>query len=102
MPPKKAKIETDKSEQSEVILRGEEAKKLLACEYFLGVVERQDGAYRDAILSLKPSDTARFTGLQERRQALHDLRGSIIGDSELGRKALAQLQGEETKKGRVA
>lgn len=104
MPPRKKKIEAEevKIEQSDAILRGEQAKELLENEYFLGLIERMDETYKSEILSLHPNKPERFVSIQERRQGLHDLRGSIIGDAELGRKALAQAQGQNAKNGRVA
>lgn len=103
MPPRKREVEATPSETGPLVARGEDAAKLLDdASYFAGLIERMDAAYRDAILSLRPDDAAKFTAYQERRQGLLDLRGSIIGDIEAGKRALASAQGETTKQGRMA
>ena len=99
MPPRKHTPCTDeiKTAQADAILRGEDAKKTLADAYLIGLFERMESAYRNEILSLHPTNTQKFTALQERRQGLIDLRGSIVSDVEQGKKALAQAQGEQLK-----
>ena len=102
MPPRKKQIEQPSDEQQvDLIARGEDAKKLMESGYFQGIVGRMDEMYRAEVLGLHPAATAKFSAIQERRQGLIDLRGSIVADIEAGRKALAQAQGEHSK-GRVA
>lgn len=101
MPPKKRHTEENKDASSDLILRGEDARKLIENEYFKDIVGRMDEMYRAEVLGLHPTATAKFSAIQERRQGLIDLRGSIVADIEAGRKALAQAQGESTR-GRVA
>jgi uncharacterized protein YdcH (DUF465 family) len=104
MPPKKTQTppEEVKSDLSDAILRGEDAKRLREDPYFQSLTERMDKAYQSEVLSLHPAKADRFTAIQERRQGLHDLIGSIIADVEAGTKALAAAQGQALKKGRVA
>lgn len=102
MPPKKPKITEDKDASSELILRGEEAKALMSNEYFKDVRKRVDDILKEQILALHPTAAAKFSGLQERRQALIDLWNCIVNEADRGVKALAQAQGEPTKPGRVA
>ena len=102
MPPRKKQIEQPTDEQQvDLISRGEDARKLIENEYFKDIVGRMDEMYRAEVLGLHPTATAKFSAMQERRQGLIDLRGSIVADIEAGRKALAQAQGESTR-GRVA
>ena len=102
MPPRKKHIEQPSDEpQVDLITRGEDAKKLIENGYFKDIVGRMDEMYRAEVLGLHPTATAKFSAIQERRQGLIDLRGSIVADIEAGRKALAQAQGEATR-GRVA
>ena len=104
MPPKKPKVVTPEvtdEPKVDLISRGEDAKKLLADAYFVDLIERMDEAYRREVLGLRPDATSRFSAIQERRQGLIDLRGSIIGDAEAARKELAKMHGE-TNRGRVA
>ena len=100
-PRKQPDPQVEKSEKSDAILLGEQAKALMENPYFIGLCERLDAAYQSEILNLHPSKADRFTAIQERRQNLHDLRGSVIADLEAGRKALASAQGE-VKRGKVA
>jgi hypothetical protein len=104
MPPKKTHIEPEqtKTDLSDAITLGEEAKALRENAYFQSLTERMDKAYQSDILSLHPDKYVRFAAIQERRQGLHDLIGSIIADVEAGIKALAAAQGATAKKGRVA
>ena len=102
MPPRKKHIEQPVENGGvDIITRGEDARKLIENEYFKDIVGRMDEMYRAEVLGLHPTATAKFTAIQERRQGLIDLRGSIVADIEAGRKALAQAQGESTR-GRVA
>ena len=102
MPPRKKQIEQPSDEQQvDLITRGEDAKKLMESGYFKDITNRMEEMYRVEVLGLHPTNTAKFTAIQERRQGLIDLRGSIVADIEAGRKALAQAQGEATR-GRVA
>lgn len=101
MPPRKKQIEQPVENGVDIITRGEDARKLIENEYFQGIVGRMDEMYRAEVLGLHPTNTAKFSAIQERRQGLIDLRGSIVADIEAGRKALAQAQGEATR-GRVA
>ena len=102
MPPKKRHIEENKDASSDLILRGEDAKALMANEYFRDVRKRVDEMVKEQILSLHPTATAKFAGLQERRQALIDLWNFIVNEADAGRKELAKAQGETVKTGRVA
>ena len=102
MPPRKKQIEQPVENGGvDIITRGEYARKLIEHVYFQGIVGRMDEMYRGEVLGLHPTATAKFCAIQERRQGLIDLRGSIVADIEAGRKALAQAQGEHSK-GRVA
>ena len=102
MPPRKKHIEQPTDDQQvDIISRGEDAKKLMESGYFKDITSRMDEMYKTEVLGLHPTNTAKFTAIQERRQGLIDLRGSIVADIEAGRKALAQAQGEHSK-GRVA
>ena len=102
MPPKKRHIEENKDASSELILRGEAAKALMGSEYFKDVRKRIDDIIKDQILALHPSASAKFAGLQERRQALVDLWNLIVNEADIGIKELAKAQGETVKTGRVA
>lgn len=97
----KKQVEQTDTPTVDLVSRGEDAKRLFEMEYFKDITERMEGLYKSEVLNLHPSNTARFAAIQERRQGLIDLRGSIVGDIEAGRKALAQKQGE-VKQGRVA
>lgn len=97
----KKQVEQPDTPTVDLVSRGEDAKRLFEMEYFNGICTRMEDLYKAEVLNLHPSNTARFSAIQERRQGLIDLRGSIVGDIEAGRKALAQAQGESTK-GRVA
>ena len=102
MPPRKKQIEQPSDEQQvDLITRGEDAKKLMESGYFKDITARMEEMYKTEVLGLHPTATAKFSAIQERRQGLIDLRGSIVADIEAGRKALAQAQGESTR-GRVA
>ena len=104
MPPRKKKIDPEetKLDLSDAITLGEEARALRENAYFMALTKRMDEAYQQDILSLHPNKYERFVAIQERRQGLHDLIGSIIADVEAGIKALAAAQGSASKKGRVA
>ncbi|MDY0227223.1 MAG: hypothetical protein RBR38_10380 [Desulfomicrobium apsheronum] len=71
-------------------------------EYFKDVRQRIDEIIKDQILALHPSASAKFAGLQERRQALVDLWNLIVNEADVGIKELAKAQGETVKTGRVA
>ena len=98
---RKQVIEQPDTPTVDLVSRGEDAKRIFEMEYFKDICTRMEETYTGEVLNLHPTATARFAAIQERRQGLIDLRGSIVGDIEAGRKALAQKQGEVTK-GRVA
>lgn len=98
---RKQVVEQPEAPTVDLVSRGEDAKRLFEMEYFKDICTRMEETYKGEVLNLHPSNTARFSAIQERRQGLIDLRGSIVGDIEAGRKALAQKQGE-VKQGRVA
>ena len=97
----KKQVEQPDTTTVDLVSRGEDAKRLFEMEYFKDICTRMEETYKSEVLNLHPSNTARFSAIQERRQGLIDLRGSIVADIEAGRKALAQAQGEHSK-GRVA
>lgn len=99
MPPRKHSPNVDevKTAQADAILRGEDAKRLMGDGYLVGLLDRMEQVYRNELLSLHPTNTVKFSALQERRQGLIDLRGSIVSDVEQGKKALAAAQGEQLK-----
>ena len=102
MPPRKKHIEENKDASSDLILRGEAAKALMANEYFRDVRKRVDDIIKEQSLALHPKSADKFAGLQERRQALVDLWNLIVNEADVGIKELAKAQGETVKTGRVA
>ena len=97
----KKQVEQPDTPTVDLVSRGEDAKRLFEMEYFKDICTRMEDLYKSEVLNLHPSNTARFSAIQERRQGLIDLRGSIVGDIEAGRKALAQAQGEQIKSRRA-
>ena len=97
----KKQVEQPESPTVDLVSRGEDAKRLFEMEYFKDICTRMEETYKSEVLSLHPTATARFAAIQERRQGLIDLRGSIIGDAEAARKELAKMHGEKHS-GRVA